>query len=236
VGHPIAWQAPITLRDLSHGVLDFVGGGAQAAGVTADALVLVDSDEHARRTRAGLAGVTSIGLLDAVLNFPLHTPVRICDIGQETVAAVRRAPAGVFHHDGTSITRLLSPPVTVVAALVTGVSWRHMMAEVGSFVPFCQQVMVLERVPRMLGSLAWEARLAGVGVWVDDGAEVVEVLQPQVFQRRRWKPAGWRFQERAYATWLRPTHRSTSWCAAENHPSRIGSGGSDPLEPVLPGM
>lgn len=233
--HPIPWQAPVTPSDLHGEALVLVGGGAQAAGTIADALAVIDAGEHARRARTGLAAVTSLGMLDAVLDFPLHVPVRMCDIGPEAESAARRAPGGVFRRDSTTVTRLLSPSVTVVAALVTGVSWRQMMARVVSFAPFCQQLMLLDRAPRMLGSLVWEAQVAGVGVWVRDDAEIVEVLRPQVFKRRRWKAAGWRFQERAYATWLRSTHHSVSCCEAADRPSHTGSGASDLLERVLPG-
>ncbi len=236
MSHPIVWRRPITPDDLRGGELDLVGGGAQAAGATADALALIDHGEHARRARAGLAAVTSLRLLDAVLNFPLHVPVHMCDLGPDSEAVTRHAPDGIFHRESTTVTRLLSPSVTVVAALVTGMSWRRMMARVVSFAPFCQQVMLLERAPGALGSLVWEAQLAGVAIWVRDGAEIVEVLRPPVFQRRRWKPAGWRFQEQAYATWLRSTRRSVSYCASVDRPSRTGSGGSDLLEPGLPGM
>jgi hypothetical protein len=236
VGHPVAWQAPVTSRDLCSGDFELVCRGAQAAGSTAEAIVLVDDHEHGRRVHAGLGAVTSLGLLDVLLDFPLHAPVRMCDVGPRGQATVRLAPSGVFECDDASVTRVLSPPTTVIAALLLGTSWRRMMAEASSFAPFCQQIMLFERAPRALGSLIWEAQVAGIGVWIRDGDHVVEVLHPRIFRRRRWKAAGWRFQERAYAAWLRPKTHSASWYADTDHPSRTDSGAFCPLEPVFPGM
>ena len=236
VDHPVAWQAPITSLDLCSGDFEIIRRGAQAAGSTAEAIALVDSDEHGRRAHAGLGAVTSLGLLDVLLDFPLYAPVRMCDVGLRSEPTVRRAPSGVFECNDASVTRVLSPPATVVAALLLGTSWRRMMAEVSSFTPFCQQIMLLEHAPRALGSLIWEAEVSGIGVWVRDGDHVVEILRPRIFRRRRWKAAGWRFQERAYATWLRSKNHSASWCADTDHPSRTNSEAFCPLEPVFPGM
>jgi hypothetical protein len=217
-------------------MLDLVSGGAQAAGSNADAVTLVDSQEHVRRVGIGLTAVTSLGLLDAVLNFPLRTPVHMCDVGPKMQMAVHRAPVGVFERDDSVVTRVLTPSATVVAALITGAGWRRMMTNAAAFAPFCQRVMVFDRAPRGLGSLVWEAQLAGIGIWIRDESDTVEILRPQAFKRRRWKPAGWRFQERAYAKWLRPMHRSVSFYATADHPSHTGSEESDLHEPAFPGM
>ena len=210
--------------------------GAQAAGSTAEAITLVDDHEHSRRVHAGLGAVTSLGLLDVLLDFPLHAPVRMCDVGSRGQTTVRQAPGGVFEYDDASVTRVLSPPTTVVAALVQGTSWRRMMAEASCFSPFCQQIMLFEHAPRALGSLIWEAQVAGIGVWSRDGDHVVEILRPQIFRRRRWKAAGWRFQERAYAAWLRSKNHSVSSYEGTDHPSRTNSEAFCPLEPMFPRM
>jgi len=224
------WK-PITPADLDSGVLTSISRGAQAAGVTADALVTVDGAEHSRRARVGLPHVTSLRLLDTVMDFPLLTPVRMCDVGARSQEVIREAPRGVFVRDDLVVTRLLSPPVTVVAALVLGASWRRVISRASTFAPFCQQVMLLERRPRDVSTLIWEADLAGIGVWIRSGGETVEVLRPSVFNRRRWKAAGWRFQERAYAAWLRSMPRTGLSRGYAGHPSRTGTGGC--CRPVL---
>jgi hypothetical protein len=132
-----------------------------------------------------------------------------------------RAPEGVVETDGTWFTRLLTPPLTVVAAVVRAATWRKAIQRAGRFTPFTQRLLVLDRLPSTM--LTWEAQASGIGVWVvtTDGA-THEVCQPEPFVRRYWRAAGWRFTEHAYAAALTSKRRSDGSLGAEGRPTRTG--------------
>ena len=194
--HPLPCPDPVGPASLDS--LMLVPGGAKVAGATADALIIVDVTEQSRRKAAGLGAVTSLPLLDALLNLPLGMPVPKRDLAEPTWQQLLLAPAGVVQLDDRWVTRVLTPPLTVAAALVRGHSWRQALRRAGCFAPFTQRILLLDRAPK--AGYVWEAAAAGVGVWVGGPGEVQEVHPPEVFVRRYWKAAGWRFAERANAS------------------------------------
>lgn len=194
-------------------------------GTVGDALVMWDHTEQNRRRQAGLGAVTSLWLLDAVMNLPLGTPIRSSDLSETTWEDLRGAPAGVVEIEGAWITRLLTPPSTVIAAAVRGKGWRHPLQRAGQFTPFAQRLLILDTVPAP--QLMWEAAVAGVGAWVIEDGHFVEACAPEPFKRRYWKPAGWRFAERAYAAWLSTRRLSESSPASEGHQVRTAFARSD---------
>jgi hypothetical protein len=202
----VPWPEPIEPGRLDSFTL--IAGGARVAGAAGDALVLPDPVEHERRTRAGLGGVTSLVLLDTLMNLPLGMPVPAADLDVLARAHLARVPGGVIELREAQITRVLTPPLTVVAVLVRARDWRRGVTRASCFAPFAQRVLLLDREPKP--ELLWEASVFGVGVWVDtaDGA-MREVCPPAPFVRRYWKPAGWRFAERAYAALPRSDPRFT---------------------------
>lgn len=236
VMHPVAWSRPLNPDDLISRSLAIVEGGAHAAGGHADALVVADGSEHDRRAACGLADVTSLGLLDAVMNLPLSAPVRTRDVSGEMLARLVAAPAGVIELEDGWVTRLLTPPLTVVAAIVRGTGWRRPVSRVSRFAPFAQQIVIVDREPARGSSVIWEAQLAGVGVWVFADGRVTELVAPEPFTRRYWKPAGWRFAERAYRAQVTSTRRRVSSPASSDHRSRTDTAACSPLQLVLPSM
>jgi len=234
--HPVAWSRPLTPTDLGSHAVTVVEGGARTAGGHADALVVADTSEQQRRTACGLGEVTSLGLLDVMMNLPLCTPVRTRDMNIESLARLAAAPEGIVRCEEGWVTRLLSPPLTVVAAIVRGTGWRRSAGQVGRFAPFAQQVVILDRVPARGSAVIWEAQLAGIGVWVFVGGQVIELVAPEPFARRFWKPAGWRFAERAYRAQLISSGRRESSPASADRRSRTGTAVCSPLQPALPSM
>ncbi|SLH37960.1 hypothetical protein [Mycobacteroides abscessus] len=91
----------------------------------------------------------------------------------------------------------------VAAAIVEGTGWRNATRKASRFGPFCQQMALFPKPPRGFASVAWEASIAGIGVWVRDGEDVTEAVRAQPYVRRFWKTAGWEFQETAYRTHLK---------------------------------
>lgn len=195
--HPVPWRRPVTPADLGTGRLATVIGGAVAAGARADALVEVDVDEMERRTSAGARSVQSLPLLDALINLPLLCPVDAAGLGERDLRILQAAPPGCVDFEGEKVIRTLRVPVTVAAALVAGLRWRHPLARAAAFTPLSQRIVVLPYAPDP--AVVWEAQVAGVGVWVDRGeGDPYAVVEPEPFVPRYFKAAGWRFAERAY--------------------------------------
>lgn len=199
VTHPLPVRSSVCPGDLAERPqLAVIERGARVAGAWADALVMFDESEVSRRAGVGLGAVTSLPLLDALMMLPQAAHVRVCDLAPHSLAQLRSAPAGSVQWDGGWVLRLVTPPLTVVAAVVRGHGWRRPVSQVAHFANFAQQVVVLPRPPRAGSSVLWEAQLAGIGVWVCPGpGEVSELVAPAPFRRRYFKPATWRFTERA---------------------------------------
>jgi len=232
MGHPLTWDRRLDPGAIVSGTVDVITRGAVASGVVGDALVIRNRPEEGRRRQVGLGAVTSLWLLDSVMSLPPGVPIRVSDLSGATLANLRSAPAGVIAIDNGWVTRLLSPPLTVIGAIVHGTGWRRPMQQVGHFTPFAQRLLVVDKVPPP--GLMWEAQVAGVGVWTVHNGQLVEVCAPEPFRRRYWKPAGWRFAERAYAASL-SAKPLTEWSLAfEGRPTHTNSATLRRLQPVLP--
>lgn len=219
VVHPLPWPGSVE-PDLLQ-TLSIVRHGARSAGSVADALAMHDTTEQARRREFALGAVQSLALLDALLNLPLRVPTHRDDLAPYARELLWRAPAGAVELDGAWVSRLLTPPLTVVAAVVRTRTWRRAIQRAGRFAPFAQQIMVFDRVPAP--ELTWEANAAGIGVWVEVDGETREVCRPEPFARRYWKAAGWRFTEHAYAMWLTSTPLSDSSFGTEGRPAHTAA-------------
>ena len=100
--------------------------------------------------------------------------------------------------------------------------------------PFAQRVVVLDKVAAPL--LLWEAQVTGVGVWAIEDGRLVEECSPEPFKRLYWKPAGWRFAERAYAAWLNARPLPESSPAFADRLVRTAAARSGPRQLPLPSM
>ena len=232
MAHPLPWTPHLDPDTIASGSVDVIAEGAVTVGAIGDAVVAWDHAEQARRQRVGLGAVTSLWLLDAVMTLPAGTPVRVTDLSEGVRACICTAPRGVVAIDGKWVVRLLSPPLTVVGAVVCGTGWRRLLQRVGRFTPFAQRLLVLEKTPP--SRVRWEAQVAGVGVWTFKGAQLTEICPPEPFKQLYWKPAGWRFAERAYAASLRP-NRLPGWSpACMDRPAHTSVARSGPRQLALP--
>jgi hypothetical protein len=232
VTHPVLWERGLDPATVESRRVHVVVGGARLSGAIADAFIVCDAHEHARRQRAELGAVTSMQLIDAVMNLPTGMPVRLSDLSDITRGHLDSAPPGVVEADGEWVTRLLSPPVTVVAIAVRGRGWARSLQRAARFTPFAQRLVVLDQAPPP--QLLWEAQVAGIGVWAIEGDQYGEVCAPEPFIRRYWKPVGWRFAERAYACSLSAMRPHGSSPASADRPVRIGASGSGLRQLSLP--
>lgn len=186
-----------------------VRGAARVAGGVADAVLAVDAVEAARRRGVGLGGVGDLALLDTLMCLPVGCPVATDDLTALSRARLRAAPPGCVEwlDDAAVVVRRLASAVSVELVVVRAATWRAGLLRAAAFEPFATRVILLERPPRALYQAAWEADAAGVGLWIRTAAtatdpdDVQQIAAPAPFVRRYVKPAGWRFTERAYATW-----------------------------------
>lgn len=198
-------DAPFNAAAWSPGVV-LVLEAAKVSGGTGDALVDIDKAEHLRRSPTGLRAVTDLGLLDRLLALPHRELVRWNDLSAEDTRQFREAPDGVVECSPSGVRRMLTYPVSVPLVLVRSSSWRRGLQRACAFEPFARRVLILEGTHRDLHRLAWEADVLGVGIWVEDGSRIREVLAPAPWRQLYVKAAGWRFRERAYLSWLNATH------------------------------
>jgi hypothetical protein len=232
VRHPLHWGPHLDPDAIESGSVEVIAAGAVTVGAVGDAVVACDHAEQARRRDVGLGAVTSTWLLDALMTLPAGAPVRVADLSEEVWGCISGAPKGVVLIDGGWVTRLLSPPLTVVGAVVHGTGWRRPLQRAGRFTPFAQRLLVLEKTPP--SEMIWEAQVAGVGVWTFKNARLEEICPPAPFRQLYWKPAGWGFAERAYAASLRPSRLPEWWPSCAGHPARTGDARSGLRQPSMP--
>lgn len=207
--HPLSWPAAVRPADLNAVDMRLVHRGARASGARADALVVLDDQELTRRAEHGPLAVTSLPVLDALMNLPWQQPVRVDDLTTRSRRLLETAPHGAVEHEAGWVTRLLTPPLTVIATVIAGSAWQTAISRARHFGPFSQQIILLPSLPRRRDDVLWEAAVSGVGVWVGDSvATAAEVAPPQPFVRQYFKPATWRFAERALlSVWATATDR-----------------------------
>lgn len=230
--HPVRLDQPLRPSALPAGAI-LVPRGAVGAGGRADALCVLDDGEHRRRQHAGMGALTSLTVLDAMMNLPLDVPVRRSDISPYALARIGRADAALVVVEADWVTRVGRPPLTVLGALVSAPSWRDALRRAVAFGPFSQRIVVLDRAPTNIDLLLWEAELAGVGVWLSDDASTNELLAPEPFRLRYLKAATWRFAERAYRA-ATASARSSLPSASAGRPSSTGAVASGPRQLQLP--
>ena len=136
-------------------------------------------------------------LLDALLGLPLGCPIGVEDLTEHEERIFQAAPPGCVEFTGTSVTRRLQVPTTVVAAVIRGTRWRASLRRAAAFSAFTQRIVALQSPPRAAAVL--EAQFVGVGIWVErEAGSFEEHLAPEPFVPRYFKAAGWRFTENAY--------------------------------------
>jgi len=191
-------------------VQDVVAKAARVTGAVADAVVEIDADEHRRRAACGLGAVELLGLLDALMCLPYGAAIPVRDVGKVALWHLHQAPEGCVQWGGGEsgcnalVRRLLVPVASVPLVVVRAAGWRTGLRRAAQFEPFARRVVVLRRAGRGLGEYAWEADAAGTGLWVarPGSDQVDEIVAPARFTPRYFRPARWRFAERAYTAWL----------------------------------
>ncbi|WNV87639.1 hypothetical protein [Umezawaea sp. Da 62-37] len=167
-------------------------------GTTATIVHRRDDVEHERRRRMGLADVKSMELLDVLMDLPHEAAVTRSSLSPAVLRVLQRAPAGVVRMDSTSVTRLVSPAVTPVLAVVYASRWRDGLERASEFASYIPRMFVVPEAPsNSLEALA-EASWYGVGVAVGPRSAPTMVLEPEPLSD--WQPTTgwWWFCEQVY--------------------------------------
>jgi hypothetical protein len=172
--------------------------GVSLLGVCVTALAALSIAEHARRARAGLGAVTSPALLDRLLDLPAGMPVADvvawAELAGQPQAIAARAP------DGMTVTRLLTPPLTISDVVLPAAPGRETAAVQAAslFAGFTRRWIAVQR-DRVPDAAVLEANLFGVGVLDRHGKVLLPGSAPVCAVIDQW---GWLLQEKAYRRWL----------------------------------
>ncbi|MGH3405183.1 MAG: hypothetical protein ACRDRJ_22170 [Streptosporangiaceae bacterium] len=172
--------------------------GVSLLGVRVTALAALSVAEHARRDRAGLGAVTSPALLDRLLDLPAGVPV--ADV--VAWAALAGQPPGIAAcaADGRTVTRLLTPPLTISDVVLPAAPGREIAAVQAAslFAGFTRRWIAVQR-HRVPDAAVLEAEFSGVGILDRHGGVLLAGGAPICAVIDQW---GWLLQEKAYRRWL----------------------------------
>lgn len=182
--------------------------GANLLGVCVTALAVIQAAEDQRRRRAGIGAVTDPELLDLLL----HLPVAVAVSDPVTWAETADQPAAVIGRDGDglTVTRHLTPPLSIRDVIVTASAGRELRAvqDASLFAGFARRWVAIAQ-HRVREAVLLEAKLCGVGLLDSSGQVVLGSDQPPP-RTDRWV---WMLQEKAYRRWLSrqsPAHATAS--------------------------
>jgi len=167
-------------------------------GTTATIVHRRDDVEHERRRLMGLADVKSMELLDVLMDLPHEVAVTRSSLSPAVLRVLQRAPAGVVHIDSTSVTRLISPAVIPVLAVVYASRWRDGLERASEFASYIPRMFVVPEAPPNSEEALAEASWYGVGVAVGPRSAPTMVLEPEPLSD--WQPTTgwWWFCEQVY--------------------------------------
>lgn len=157
-----------------------------------------DDVEHERRRRRNLADVSSMELLDVLMDLPIGAAVPRSALAPATLRVLRGAPDGVVQVDNVSVTRLAAPAVTPVLAVVYASRWRDGLERASEFASYLPRMFVVPEAPANAEEALAEASWYGIGVAVGPRSAPTTVLEPEPLDD--WQPttAWWWFCEQVY--------------------------------------
>ncbi|TCO45871.1 hypothetical protein [Actinocrispum wychmicini] len=162
----------------------------------------LDAVEHRRRGELGLGQLTSLELIDVLMDLPADVPVPQRSLDVTSLHQLRRCQPGVVEFTGAQVVRRVVPAVMPIMAVVYAKKWDDGLIRASRFASYCQRTVVVPDLPENADEALAEASWYGIGVAVGPKAAPVTVLQPEVFAEWRPTPAWWRFAEVAYGQLL----------------------------------
>lgn len=172
--------------------------GVSLLGACVTAQAALNVAEHARRARAGLGAVTSPALLDRLLDLPAGMPV--ADVVAWAELSAQPPAIAVRAADGMTVTRLLTPPLTISDVVLPAAPGREMAAiqAASLFAGFTRRWIAVQR-DRVPDAAVLEANLFGVGILDRHGQVLLTGSAPVGAVIDQW---GWLLQEKTYRRWL----------------------------------
>lgn len=167
----------------------------------------IDHTEHQRRQDRHMGPVLDWTALETCLSLPHGEPVPWQALTIRQQDSIRRAPAHVFRITGRrhqpTVTRILLRPCRIVRATVrSATASATALGKVTSFAPMCERSLIVTRRPRMPETLI-EFGFWGAGLYLDHDGELETLVEPTPWRPMRHTPAGWRFTEQAYGSYLK---------------------------------
>jgi hypothetical protein len=204
-GHP----APSDANDVH-----VICGGARLIGESADALVVIDVDEHRRRQASGLGAVTDLALLDSLTGLPHQLPVAEAALGPRDRRRLVWAPAGAVDRDDAGLVRRMVPAADVRLVIVGAGPW-------AAFAKFAPATITLTREPDAEQLL--QASFYGIGISSAGSLQGQVFLEP-VAPAPSFSPSRWLFREQAYRAWLTTGSDHSVMRAASRRPATRAAG------------
>lgn len=152
-------------------------------------------EEQNRRRNVGFNDFMRLSELDLMMELPAGLPVPETSLSAADRRMIQHLPEGCVEHTDAGVVRLLTKPLDVRLAIVTGRFWRRGLERAGRFAPYCARVLALTEEPRNLKESAIEADYWGIGLVVNTSREPRLVVPPEPFVQHRYTPAGWAFAE-----------------------------------------
>ncbi|MEV7549171.1 hypothetical protein AB0N89_06055 [Amycolatopsis sp. NPDC089917] len=177
-------------------------------GTEVDVLVVIDEQEHVRRSAVHAECLDEFEVVRVLANLPRWEPVSLHSLSTREQRAVRRAPRGCLDLDAGTVTRLSGPPLSAVLAVVHDDDWDRGLNTASQFAPVATRVLLLDHEPTDLALAAAEAAEYGIGLAVTAGTTVRMVVPPERWRESYFTPGGWLFREQAYQAFASQTTRA----------------------------
>ncbi len=181
--------------------------GVELFDVFADLVVVINEDEHRRRTAANLVAIRDAEQVELLATLPQHEVVDVSALTSIERRVLREVPSGAIQRHGSGVVRLAKPPVDSVLAVVHHRNWDSGMDLASRFAPVGSRVLVLPALPDEPDRLLCEATYYGIGVIIARQETFSVVVAPERWRARYWSAGGWMVREKIYAEWLKQHRR-----------------------------
>ncbi|MFD8495889.1 hypothetical protein [Amycolatopsis sp. NPDC059657] len=182
--------------------------GVRLLGAEVDVLVIIDEQEHVRRSAVQAECLDEFEVVSVLANLPRWEPVSLQSLSTREQRAVRRAPRGCLGLDVGTVTRLAGPPVSAVLVVVRDNDWDRGLNTASQFAPVATRVLLVDHEPADLALAAAEAAEYGIGLAVKAGTTVRILVPPERWRESYFTPGGWLFREQAYQAFAGQTARA----------------------------
>jgi hypothetical protein len=142
--------------------------------------------------------LTRLDVLDVLMCLPGRWPVAWASLSARERRVVSRMPQDLVSVDRGQVVRHVVAPLQVDHVAVAARSFRAAIDAITTFSTYCPRTLVLPSAQTVDEAGLAEAAFFGVGVVVDHGGELVELVAAEPLTGALETPAGWAFSETLY--------------------------------------